>query len=78
MWVATGPAAEIVDWAQTVESGGDSESWAPALISTGEAASRLGVDRRTVTNWCESGKLTAQRTPGGHWRIPESALDKLT
>jgi excisionase family DNA binding protein len=40
-------------------------------LSTGDVAALMGVDRRTVTNWCESGRLEgATQTPGGHWRIP--------
>lgn len=37
-------------------------------------AQRFGVTVNTVRKWIRSGKLAAERTPGGHWRVPESAL----
>ncbi|WP_434089560.1 MerR family transcriptional regulator [Neopusillimonas aromaticivorans] len=40
------------------------------VISTREAADRLGVSVRTVQLWVESGVLDAWKTPGGHRRIP--------
>lgn len=39
-------------------------------LTTGDVADLLAVDRRTVTGWCEAGKLEgASQTVGGHWRI---------
>ncbi len=73
-WVATAPADEIIDWAETIEAGEEQED---PLLSTGQVAQLLGVDRRTVTGWCESGRLAASRTTGGHWRIRESSLGTL-
>lgn len=36
------------------------------------------VDGRTVRRWCEAGRIPGViRTPGGHWRIPTSAVDLL-
>jgi hypothetical protein len=36
-------------------------------------ASEMGVTRRTVTRWCEAGKVPgAYRTKGGHWRLRKS------
>lgn len=46
-------------------------------ITPGKAAARLGVDRRTINNWCRDGKLKAFRTPGGHWRIDEAEIERL-
>jgi chromosome partitioning protein len=45
------------------------------LLSTTEAAERLGVDGRTVARWIRDKRIAAQETPGGHYRISESAVD---
>lgn len=34
-----------------------------------EAAGVLGVSKQTVINWIKDGKIRAERTPGGHFRI---------
>jgi len=47
------------------------------LIPAAEAARRLGVDKGTVARWCQSGKLPALRTIGGHWRIRASLIDHM-
>lgn len=39
-----------------------------------EVARMLRVDPKTVTRWCAAGKMPSIRTPGGHRRIPESAI----
>ncbi|MBN2407057.1 MAG: response regulator [Elusimicrobia bacterium] len=39
------------------------------LLSTHDIAKNLSVDISTVTNWIDSGKLKAFKTPGGHRRI---------
>jgi molybdopterin-binding protein len=46
-----------------------------ALLSPREAALRLGISYPTVKQWLYRGKLKAAKTPGGHYRIPESELD---
>ncbi len=46
-------------------------------LSTREAAESLNVSLRTVQLWVEAGVLPAWKTPGGHRRIPRSALDGL-
>src|SRR6201990_3157234 len=45
------------------------------FISPREAAQRLGISYPTVKQWLYHGKLKAVKTPGGHYRIPESELD---
>jgi DNA binding domain, excisionase family len=45
-----------------------------AYMTTGEAARLLGVGLNTIKRWIANGALEGVRTPGGHWRIPESAL----
>jgi excisionase family DNA binding protein len=47
------------------------------LLTTREAALRLGVSLRTVQLWVEAGTLPAGRTPGGHRRIRLSAVEAL-
>lgn len=39
------------------------------FISTGQAAALCMVTPDTVLKWIKGGKLTASRTPGGHYRI---------
>lgn len=43
-------------------------------LTTNVVASRYGVQARTVREWIRRGQLRAERTPGGHFRVPESAL----
>jgi excisionase family DNA binding protein len=39
------------------------------LVSTGEAARRLGVNLRTLQRWVREGRITPDwTTPGGHMR----------
>jgi len=46
------------------------ETETESMLSTGQAAKKVGVSSQTVLNWIESGKIEAIQTPGGHWRIP--------
>jgi excisionase family DNA binding protein len=47
------------------------------VLSTREAAERLGVALRTVQLWVESNVLPAWKTAGGHRRISRAAVEKL-
>jgi excisionase family DNA binding protein len=47
------------------------------VLSTREAAERLGVALRTVQLWVESGVLPAWKTAGGHRRISRTAVERL-
>lgn len=47
------------------------------LLTTREVAQRLNVSIRAVQAWTLAGKVPTIRTPGGHRRIPESALQVL-
>jgi excisionase family DNA binding protein len=47
------------------------------LLKPGEVADRLKVSPRAVQAWCKAGKLPSIVTPGGHRRIPESAVRGL-
>jgi molybdopterin-binding protein len=46
-----------------------------AVLSPREAALRLGISYPTMKQWIYHGKIKAVKTPGGHYRIPESELD---
>jgi len=47
------------------------------VLSTREAAERLGVALRTVQLWVEAGVLPAWKTAGGHRRISRAAVERL-
>jgi excisionase family DNA binding protein len=49
------------------------------FLTTGAAASQLGLHRDRVRELCEEGAFpNAIRVgPGGHWRIPESDIRAL-
>jgi excisionase family DNA binding protein len=47
-------------------------------LTTGQVADILSVKSDTVLKWIRSGLLPARRTAGGHHRINESDLDRLT
>ncbi len=44
-------------------------------LTLGEAAKYLGVAQSTVRKWCDSGRLPAFYTPGGHRRLRRADLD---
>lgn len=48
-----------------------------AAYSTGSAAKMFGVTNKTILSWINQGKVSAFRTPGGHYRINESEIEKL-
>jgi molybdopterin-binding protein len=50
---------------------------ADVLLKPSQAATALGVSYPTLKQWILSGKLKTVKTPGGHHRIPESALKPL-
>jgi excisionase family DNA binding protein len=45
--------------------------------TTGEAAKVLGVSFRTVKRWIYSGRISAVRTIGGHYRISREEIERL-
>jgi molybdopterin-binding protein len=49
-----------------------------ALITVREAAERLGVGYSTLKRWVLDGRVRTTRTAGGHHRIAESEIDRLT
>lgn len=44
------------------------------LLKPREAAAALGVSYATIKQWILAGTLRTIRTPGGHHRVPQSAL----
>jgi molybdopterin-binding protein len=50
---------------------------AEALLTPREAAAEIGVSYATVKQWILAGKLKSTKTPGGHHRVPQSALTPL-
>jgi molybdopterin-binding protein len=51
---------------------------AEQLLTPREAAAAVGVSYATIKKWILAGKLETIQTPGGHHRIPESALAPLS
>ncbi len=47
------------------------------LLSTGKAARLLSVTPDTVLKWIKSGRLSAVRTAGGHYRVARKDVDRL-
>ena len=55
----------------------DSEWREAKYLKPQEAAGLLRVDARTVKRWAQIGKLAGFRTPGGHWRIDQEAVQRM-
>ncbi len=47
------------------------------LLTPREAAAALGVSYAAIKQWILAGSLKTRKTPGGHHRIPQSALTPL-
>jgi molybdopterin-binding protein len=47
------------------------------LLTPREAATALGISYPSVKQWILAGKLKTMKTPGGHHRVPQSALKPL-
>src|SRR4051794_25858077 len=48
------------------------------MLRLHDAADRLGVSYPTLKQWIYKGKVRSVKTPGGHHRIPESEVERLT
>jgi excisionase family DNA binding protein len=46
-------------------------------MSTGQAAALIGVDAKTVANWIRQEKVSAQKTPGGQYRIAADEVRRV-
>jgi molybdopterin-binding protein len=49
-----------------------------ALLTVRAAAERLGVAYSTLKRWIGAGRVRTTRTEGGHHRIADAELDRLT
>jgi molybdopterin-binding protein len=47
------------------------------LLKPRDAAAAVGVSYPTIKQWILAGKLNTVKTPGGHHRVPQSALSPL-
>jgi len=48
------------------------------LLRLPEASRELGVSYPTLKRWIYERKVSAVKTPGGHYRIPRSEVERLT
>jgi molybdopterin-binding protein len=48
------------------------------LMTVREAATRLGVGYSTVKQWIHAGRIRTTQTPGGHHRISDAEIDRLS
>ena len=49
-----------------------------ALVTVRAAAERLGVGYSTLKRWVHTGRVRTTRTEGGHHRVSEAEIDRLT
>ena len=49
-----------------------------ALVTVRVAAERLGVGYSTFKRWVHTGRVRTTRTEGGHHRVSEAEIDRLT
>ena len=49
-----------------------------ALVTMRAAAERLGVAYSTLKRWVHTGRVRTTRTEGGHHRISDAEIDRLT
>ncbi len=49
-----------------------------ALLTVRVAAERLGVGYSTLKRWIHVGRVRTTRTEGGHHRVSEAEIDRLT
>lgn len=47
-------------------------------IKPKEAAEQIGISYPTIKQWIYEGKIKSVKTPGGHHRIPEEEVERLT
>lgn len=49
----------------------------PTLLTPRQAAEKLGMSYPALKHWILAGRIKTVKTPGGHHRIPPSALSKF-
>ena len=48
-----------------------------ALLTPRQAAEKLGMSYPALKHWILTGRIRTVKTPGGHHRIPQDALDEF-
>jgi len=48
------------------------------MLKPQDAAKLMGVSYPTLKNWIYKGTVRSVKTPGGHHRIPQSEIERLT
>ena len=48
-----------------------------SMLNVSETAERLGVSYPTLKQWIYKKKITATKTPGGHYRISDAEIERL-
>ena len=48
------------------------------MLKPQDAAKEMGVSYPTLKSWIYKGSVQSVKTPGGHHRIPQSEIDRLT
>ena len=49
----------------------------PLFYSTGQVARQLGTTLPAIRALCENRLIAAETTPGGHWRVSASEVERL-
>lgn len=49
---------------------------APEWLSAIKVAARYGVTPQAVYKWIEAGRVSAERTPGGSWRLEADQFER--
>src|ERR1039458_10352617 len=49
----------------------------PLFYSTGQVARQLGTTLATIRILCENRAIATETTPGGHWRVAASEVERL-
>jgi molybdopterin-binding protein len=49
----------------------------PSLLTPRQAAERLGMSYPALKHWILTGRIRTVKTPGGHHRVPEEALEEF-
>ena len=49
----------------------------PSYLRTGQAASALGISPHYVRKLCEAGRIEAEQTAGGQYRIPIAEIERI-
>jgi excisionase family DNA binding protein len=48
----------------------------PAWLSAAQVAARYGVTPQAVYKWIDAGRVSAERTPGGSWRLAADQFER--